>query len=44
MEQQIVVFEMANEHSGINIASVESFVKLQQINHLLDHAKVLPQN
>jgi purine-binding chemotaxis protein CheW len=31
MEQQIVVFELANEHYGVDIASVESIVKLQSI-------------
>jgi purine-binding chemotaxis protein CheW len=34
MEQQIVVFELANEHYGVDIASVESIVKLQSITNV----------
>ena len=34
MEQQIVVFELANEHYGVDIASVESIVKLQPITSI----------
>ena len=31
MEEQLVVFELASEHYGVNIAAVESIVKLQSI-------------
>ena len=31
MEQQLVVFEVANEHYGVDIAAVESIIKVQTI-------------
>jgi len=31
MEKQLVVFELANEHYGVNIAAVESIIKMQTI-------------
>lgn len=31
MEKQIVVFELANEHYGVDIATVESIIKTQSI-------------
>jgi len=31
MEQQLVVFELANEHYGVDISAVESIIKMQQI-------------
>jgi purine-binding chemotaxis protein CheW len=31
MEKQLVIFELANEHFGIDIAMVEGIVKLQEI-------------
>jgi purine-binding chemotaxis protein CheW len=34
MEQQLVIFELANEFYGINIAVVESIIKMQAITHL----------
>jgi len=34
MEMQLVVFRLANEFFGIDIASVESIVKMQDITHL----------
>jgi len=34
MEQQLVVFELANEYYGINIAMVESIIKVQGITQL----------
>lgn len=34
MEHQLVVFELANEFYGINIAMVESIIKLQAITQL----------
>jgi len=34
MEQQLVVFELANELYGINIAMVESIIKMQAITQL----------
>jgi purine-binding chemotaxis protein CheW len=34
MEQQLVVFELANEFYGINIAMVESIIKVQTITQL----------
>ena len=34
MEQQLVVFELASESYGINIAVVESIIKLQDITQL----------
>jgi purine-binding chemotaxis protein CheW len=34
MEQQLVVFELAGESYGINIAAVESIIKMQPITHL----------
>ena len=34
MEQQLVVFELASESYGINIAVVESVIKLQDITQL----------
>jgi purine-binding chemotaxis protein CheW len=37
MEQQLVVFELSNEHYGVNIASVESIIKMQPIT-VVPHA------
>jgi purine-binding chemotaxis protein CheW len=34
MEQQLVIFELANEFYGINIAVVESIIKMQAITQL----------
>ncbi len=34
MEQQLVVFELANELYGVNIAAVESIIKVQAITQL----------
>ena len=34
MDQQLVVFELANEFYGINIAMVESIIKMQAITQL----------
>jgi purine-binding chemotaxis protein CheW len=34
MEQQIVVLELANEHYGVDIASVESIIKLQPVTSI----------
>lgn len=34
MEQQLVVFELANELYGVNIAAVESIIKMQAITQL----------
>lgn len=34
MEQQLVVFELAKEFYGINIAAVESIIKMQSITQL----------
>jgi purine-binding chemotaxis protein CheW len=34
MENQIVVFELGTEHFGLNIASVESIIKMQSIRKL----------
>lgn len=34
MEQQLVIFELANEYYGINIAVVESIIKVQAITQL----------
>lgn len=34
MEHQLVVFELANEFYGINIAVVESIIKMQEITQL----------
>ncbi len=34
MEQQLVVFDLANEFYGINIAVVESIIKMQTITQL----------
>jgi purine-binding chemotaxis protein CheW len=31
MEQQLVVFDLANEHYGVNISAVESIIKMQAI-------------
>lgn len=31
MERQLVVFELANEHYGVDIAAVESIIKIQPI-------------
>ena len=31
MEQQLVVFDLANEHYGVNIGAVESIIKMQPI-------------
>jgi purine-binding chemotaxis protein CheW len=37
MEHQLVVFELANEHYGVDIAAVESIIKLQPIT-VVPHA------
>ena len=37
MEQQLVVFDLANEHYGVNIAAVESIIKRQAIT-VVPHA------
>lgn len=37
MEQQLVVFELANEFYGVDIASIESIIKLQPIT-VVPHA------
>lgn len=37
MEQQLVVFELANEHYGVDIAAVESIIKMQTIT-VVPHA------
>jgi purine-binding chemotaxis protein CheW len=34
MEQQLVVFELANEHYGLDIASVEGIIKMQAITRM----------
>jgi purine-binding chemotaxis protein CheW len=34
MEQQIVVFELANEHYGLDIAAVEGIIKMQSITRM----------
>jgi len=34
MEQQLVVFDLAGESYGINIAAVESIIKVQTITQL----------
>jgi purine-binding chemotaxis protein CheW len=34
MEKQLVIFELCNEHFGIDIASVEGIVKLQEITKI----------
>jgi purine-binding chemotaxis protein CheW len=34
MEQQIVVFELANEHYGLDIAAVEGIIKMQSITKM----------
>jgi purine-binding chemotaxis protein CheW len=34
MEKQLVIFELGNEHFGIDIASVEGIVKLQEITKI----------
>jgi hypothetical protein len=34
MEQQLVVFDLARESYGINIAAVESIIKMQTITQL----------
>ncbi len=34
MENQIVVFELENEYYGVNIAAVESIIKMQAITRL----------
>ena len=39
MENQIVVFELDHEHYGVDIASVESIIKMQEITHV-PHAPV----
>lgn len=31
MEHQLVIFELANEHYGLDIATVESIIKMQEI-------------
>ncbi len=37
MEQQLVVFDLANEHYGVDIAAVESIIKMQAIT-VVPHA------
>jgi purine-binding chemotaxis protein CheW len=37
MEHQLVVFELANEHYGVDIAAVESIIKMQPIT-IVPHA------
>jgi purine-binding chemotaxis protein CheW len=37
MENQLVVFELANEHYGVDIAAVEGIIKMQQIT-VVPHA------
>ena len=37
MERQLVVFELANEHYGVDIAAVESIIKMQAIT-VVPHA------
>lgn len=34
MEQQLVVFELANEHYGVEISTVESIIKMQEITRI----------
>jgi purine-binding chemotaxis protein CheW len=34
MEQQIVVFELANEHYGLDISAVEGIIKMQNITKM----------
>ena len=34
MDQQLVVFELANEHYGVEISTVESIIKMQEITHI----------
>jgi purine-binding chemotaxis protein CheW len=34
MENQVVVFELASEHFGVNIAAVESIIKMQGITRM----------
>ena len=34
MEQQIVVFELGNEHYGLDISTVESIIKMQSITKM----------
>jgi len=34
MEKQLVIFDLAGEHFGIDISVVESIVKMQKITHL----------
>ena len=34
MEQQLVVFELANENYGVDISSVESIIKMQEITRI----------
>jgi purine-binding chemotaxis protein CheW len=34
MEQQLVVFELANEHYGLDIAAVEGIIKMQAITRM----------
>jgi purine-binding chemotaxis protein CheW len=34
MENQLVVFSLANEHYGVGIAAVDSIIKLQPITHV----------
>jgi purine-binding chemotaxis protein CheW len=39
MEKQLVIFELANEHYGVDIAAVESIIKMQAIT-AVPHAPV----
>jgi len=34
MEKQLVIFELANEHYGVDIATVESIIKMQDITEV----------
>ncbi|MEI8131539.1 MAG: chemotaxis protein CheW [Leptolinea sp.] len=34
MDQQLVVFELANEHYGVEISTVESIIKMQEITRI----------
>ncbi|KPL71117.1 chemotaxis protein CheW [Leptolinea tardivitalis] len=34
MEQQLVVFELADEHYGVDISTVESIIKMQEITRI----------
>jgi purine-binding chemotaxis protein CheW len=34
MENQVVIFQLENEYYGVNIAAVESIIKMQAITHM----------